>query len=84
MAAVTHLKRRATVKDAAASGRRELLEALRDKIADEIDGGQVHPRDLASLSRRLVDIAEQLDAMNDVVDDIAVAASTADEAWSAE
>jgi len=84
MAAVTHLKRRSTVKAAAESGRRELLEALRDKIADEIDNGNVHPRDLAALSRRLVDIAEQLDAMTDVTDDISVAAATADEAWVAE
>lgn len=84
MAAVTHLKRRSTVKAAAETGRRELLEALRDKIADEIDGGNVHPRDLAALSRRLVDIAEQLDAMSEAVDDISVAATTADEAWVAE
>lgn len=82
-AAVSPIRRKGAVGSAAEVGRRELLEALRDKIAAEIDG-DCHPRDLAALSRRLVDIAEQLDAMSDAVDDIAVAAAIVDEAWSAE
>lgn len=46
---------------AASSGsRRELLVALRDEIAARIDEG-VPPRDLASLSLRLVQIAHDLE-----------------------
>ncbi len=84
MAVVSQLKRKASVRAAAAEGRPELLVALRDKIADEIDSGEVHPRDLAALSRRLVDIAEQLEALEEATDEIAVAAAIPDEAWSAQ
>jgi len=83
-AAVTPLRRRSTVRDAAAAGRRELLVALRDKIASEIDSGDIHARDLASLSRRLVDISEQLEAFDDAADGISVAAALPDEEWSGE
>ena len=55
--------------------------ALRDKIAGEIDG-DCHPRDLASLSRRLVDISEQLELSGSVSDGIAVAAAIKDEEWT--
>ena len=81
-AVVSPIRRRGSVSWAAAEGRRELLVALRDKIAGEIDG-DCHPRDLASLSRRLVDISEQLELSGSVSDGIAVAAATEDEAWSA-
>lgn len=77
---VTRIRRRPGVAEAAALGRRELLVALRDKIADVIDG-KVSARDLASLSRRLVDIADQLELVDDAADGIAVAALTPDEKW---
>lgn len=72
-----------SVAAAAAAGRRELLAALRDKIAVELDAG-VPARELASLSRRLVDIAAELELMADAADGIAVAALTPDEVWSGE
>ena len=50
------------VAEAAEMGRRELLEALRDEIARQIDEG-VAARDLASLSRRLLEISEELDGV---------------------
>lgn len=75
--------RRAGVAAAATRGRRELLVALRDKIASEIDRG-VPARELASLSRRLVDIADQLELVDVAADGIAVAALTPDEAWGAD
>lgn len=75
--------RRAGVADAARLGRRELLVALRDKIAAELDSG-VPARELASLSRRLVDISDQLELVDHAADGIAVAARTPDEAWSAD
>lgn len=70
------------IVDAAAAGRRELLEALRDNIAQQIDKG-VPPRDLASLSRRLLDISAELDGVvaAEEGDGIAEAAATPDEDW---
>ena len=72
------------VREAAKQGRRELLEALRDNIANQIDAG-VSPRDLASLSRRLLDISAELDGViaAEEGDGIAGAAATPDEAWPA-
>lgn len=71
------------VSDAARSGRRDLLEALRDKIAQEIDSG-VPARDLSSLSRRLLEIEHELDGVlaEEEGDDIGEAASTPDEEWT--
>lgn len=82
-ASVSPIRRRGTVGTAAAASRRQLLEALRDKIASDIDKG-VPPRDLASLSRRLLDISAELDSLDDNTDDISHAATTPDEAWIAE
>lgn len=78
-------ERRPTVKDAAAGTRRDLLAALRDQIAGEIDRG-VPARDLASLSRRLLEIARDLEAMDAAEngDDVGAAAGTPDEPWRAE
>ncbi len=61
-------------------GRRELLVALRDRISDELDAG-VPARDLASLSRRLMGIAEQLELSDAADDAIAQAAALPDEPW---
>lgn len=71
-----------SVLAAATQGRRELLEALRDKIAAEIDGG-VPARDLAALSLRLMTISEELDGVKAVEDgdDVSDAAETPDEEW---
>lgn len=70
------------VAEAAEMGRRELLEALRDEIARQIDEG-VAARDLASLSRRLLEISEELDGVvaEEDGDDIGDAAATPDEPW---
>lgn len=72
----------AGVKGAAAGSRRDLLEALRDKIAGEIDEG-VPARDLASLSMRLLTIADQIAAIDaeESADDVGDAAATPDEKW---
>ena len=71
-----------SVSSAAAVGRRELLTALRDRIAADIDAG-VPARDLASLSKRLLDISEELDqvSQSEDGDDISEAAETPDEPW---
>lgn len=52
-----------TVFQAASSGSLEnLLRALRDLIAKTIDDGCA-PRDLVGLSRRLIDLAAELEAL---------------------
>lgn len=62
----TRLKKGKTVAEAAASGKhRELLVAMRERIAMTVSDSRCPPRDLAALTRRLQDIAreiEQLDA----------------------
>lgn len=62
-----------------------LLRSLRDAIAAAIDDG-VAPRDLASLSRRLMEIVREIDALERASSDedpIHAAATTPDEAWPA-
>lgn len=73
-----------SIKDAAAGSARDLLVALRDNIASQIDAG-VPPRDLASLSRRLLEIARDIAAIDaeGAGDDVGDAAATPDEPWHA-
>lgn len=52
-----------TVLEAAEGGHRDLLVALRDLIARRIDDG-CSPRDLVGLSRRLLDIAAEVRALD--------------------
>lgn len=67
---------------AAKTSRADLLRALRDRIAADIDAG-VPARDLASLSKRLLDISQELTDLEGADhDDISAAAATPDEAWS--
>lgn len=76
------VKPKSPVKTAAGSSYRQLLEALRDNIAEQIDEG-VPPRDLASLSRRLLEISKELDGLKseEEGDDVGNAADTPDEQW---
>lgn len=78
-------RRRGTVELAATKSRRDLLVALRDRISADIDGG-VPARDLASLSRRLLEIARDIEAIDaaEEGDDVGNAAGTPDEPWPAE
>lgn len=75
-----------TVEQAAADGTpRELLVALRTRIAQEVQNPRCPARDLASLSRRLLEISreiEQLDA-EEKGDDVGNAAATPDEGFDA-
>lgn len=73
-----------SVKQAAAGTARDLLVALRNQIAEQIDEG-VPARDLAALSRRLMEIRreiEEIDAQQ-VEDGVGKAAATPDERWDA-
>lgn len=71
--AVNGPKKKAPVKKKAASPRsvssaakggsqRELLEAMRDRIAKTLDSPETPPRDLASLSKRLIEITKELES----------------------
>lgn len=54
-----------TVTQAADSGTpRELLCALRTRIAKQVEDVNCPPRDLASLSRRLLEIAKEIEALD--------------------
>lgn len=54
-----------TLRNAANSGdRRRLLVALRNRIADDLDSGAIASRDLASLTKRLVDIAAEIERID--------------------
>jgi hypothetical protein len=56
---------RKSVAEAAADGnRRELLVAMRDRIARAVAADDCPPRDLASLTRRLQDIAKEIEALD--------------------
>jgi hypothetical protein len=71
--------------DAASHGsHRELLIALRSRLAKTIQDENTPPRDLASLSLRLLAIAKEIEALNaaEGVDDVGAAAGTPDEEWA--
>ena len=79
-------ERRQSVMDAADSGdRRALLVALRARISHDVDDSKTPARDLAALSRRLLEIAREIEAIDasDEGDDIGAAAATPDESWTA-
>ena len=74
-----------SVMEAAANGsHRELLVAMRGRIARALQDEKTPPRDLASLSLRLLAIAKDIEALNaaEGVDDVGAAAATADEEWA--
>lgn len=57
--------KRQTVAQAAASGdHRALLVAMRERIALTISDPKCPPRDLAALTRRLQDIAKEIEAID--------------------
>lgn len=76
----------ASVQAAAEGGsRRELLTALRSRIATGIDNPGTPARDLAALSLRLLDIARELELLDaaEKADGIGEAAATPDQRWAA-
>ena len=76
-----------SVAQAAAGGdHRELLVAMRERIAQTVSNPECPPRDLASLTRRLQDIAKEIEAMDlRAKEEGADAADVAeDEAWAPE
>ena len=79
-------KRKLTLTQAAkTAGHRELLAALRDRIAQTVEDANCPPVAQAALSRQLVLISRELVAMDagDEDDSVGRAAATPDEWWSA-
>lgn len=75
-----------SVSEAAKGTTRELLVALRDRLARAIEDPKCPPRDLASLSRRLHEITRDIESIDsrEGGDDIGAAAATEDEAFDSE
>ena len=75
-----------SVSQAAASGdHRTLLVAMRERIAKAVSDPDCPPRDLAALTRRLQEIAKEIDAIDlrakqEVIEDGGIG----DEAWNDE
>lgn len=73
-----------TVSQAAEAGTtRELLVAMRDRIARAVENPNTAARDLAALTKRLVEVARDIEAIDAREEQDADSGSTEDEAWSA-
>lgn len=73
-----------SVGQAAAGGdRRELLVAMRGRVATAVEDPNTPARDLAALTRRLLEIAKEIEAIDSTDDDdiVSLAAATPDEQW---
>lgn len=61
----------------------DLLVTMRKRVAESVQDPNCPPRDLAALTRRLQEIAREIEAINAATDDddIGAATETPDEAW---
>lgn len=77
--------RKLTVTEAASTGTvREQLVALRERIAKTVEDPTCPPRDLAALSRRLMEITKEIESIDAVArEEGGEGAATPDEAWEA-
>jgi len=60
----TRSKRKSVAEAAAGGDHRELLVAMRERIARTVSNPDCPPRDLSSLTRRLQDIAKEIEALD--------------------
>jgi hypothetical protein len=74
-----------TVSSAASEGdRRDLLVAMRSRIATAVEDPNTPARDLAALTRRLMEIAKDIEAIDArAAEEAEDAGTTADEHWEA-
>ena len=79
-------RRRKSVSEAAESGsHRELLVAMRERIAKAVQDPACPPRDLAALTRRLQEIAKEIESLDArAAQEAMESAVSPDEAWDAE
>ena len=58
-------RRRQTITQAAETGTyRDLLVAMRRRVAETVQREDCHPRDVATLTKRLADIAAEIDKLD--------------------
>lgn len=62
---------------------RELLVALRSRVAKTVENPNCPPRDLAALSRRLIEINKEIEAIDAKAAEEQDGEPTADEEWEA-
>jgi hypothetical protein len=73
-----------SVTDAASSGtRRDLLVAMRSRVATAVEDPNTPPRDLAALTRRLMELAKDIEALDAKESEESDGDSTEDAAWEA-
>jgi hypothetical protein len=74
-----------TVTQAASSGTaRELLVALRDRVARDVENPNTAARDLAALTRRLMEICRDIEALDArAAEDADDGRATPDDKWTA-
>ena len=76
------VKPKSILEAAEAGSRLEELQAMRRRIAKSLDDPNTAARDLASLSRRLIEIGRDIDAIRIVEDeDHSVVVNADDEVW---
>ena len=75
--------KRKTITEAAADrDYRALLEGMLARVAKQVEAPNCPPRDLAALTRRAIEIAKELEALDIAADgEKSVIADTDDEAW---
>ncbi len=75
-----------TVSQAAAAGsHRELLVAMRERVATAVQDPNCPPRDLAALTRRLQELAREIEAIDArALEEARESGAVADETWDAE
>jgi hypothetical protein len=73
-----------TVTSAASQGSmRDLLVAMRDRVATDVENPNTPARDLAALTRRLLEITKEIEAIDAKGDPDVDDAPTPDAAWGA-
>ncbi len=73
-----------TVTQAAEKGTtRELLVAMRARIAKAVEDPNTPARDLAALTKRLVEVVRDIEAIDARSEETAANGPTADETWAA-
>lgn len=79
-------KRKFSITEAADKGNhRDLLVAMRERVAKTVQDPNCPPRDLAALTRRLQEIAREIEAIDARAEEEALEGGPIpDEAWNAE
>jgi hypothetical protein len=78
-------RRKLTVTQAAEKGTpRDLLVAMRDRVAKDVESLNTPARDLAALTRRLIEITKEIEAIDAAGEEGDGNDPTPDEGWDAE